>query len=61
MMIGENKKMNGSYYEIVTNGCKKGYAFVRDYMGNKCFYGQLEECYQFINDMMGYEVCRYEK
>ena len=53
--------MMGSYYEIVTNGCKKGWAFVRDYMGNKCFYGQLEECYQFINDMMGYEVCRYEK
>lgn len=53
--------MNGSYYEIVTNGCKKGWAFVRDYMGNKCFYGQLEACYQFINDMMGYEVCKYER
>ena len=40
------------YYEIVKNGCKKGYAFVRDYMGNKCYYGTLKQCYQFIEDML---------
>lgn len=52
MMIGENEKMSGSYYEIITNGCRKGYAFVRDYMGNKCYYGTMKQCKQFINDMM---------
>ena len=44
--------MNGSYYEIITNGCCKGYAFVRDYMGNKCYYGTMKQCIQFIDDMM---------
>lgn len=45
-------KMSGSYYEIVSNGCKKGYAFVRDYMGNMCYYGTIKQCQKFINDMM---------
>ena len=44
--------MNGSYYEIITNGCRRGYAFVRDYMGNKCYYGTMKQCIQFIDDMM---------
>ena len=44
--------MKGSYYEIVSNGCAKGFAFVRDYMGNKCYYGTIQECITFINDMM---------
>lgn len=39
------------YYQIVTNGCPKGYGFVRDYMGNKCYYGTLEQCEEFIQIM----------
>ena len=52
VLEGMNKKMNGSYYEIVSNGCKKGYAFVRDYLGNKCYYGTMKQCVKFIDDMM---------
>ena len=40
-------------YQIVKNGCPKGYAFVRDYMGNKCFYGTIEDCKEFIRVMEG--------
>lgn len=38
-------------YTIVKNGCPSGYAFVRDYMGNKMFYGTIKDCKEFINRM----------
>lgn len=46
---GEEKKM----FEIITNGCPDGYGFVRDYMGNKVFYGTVEECFSCIDNLMG--------
>ena len=52
--------MKGSYYEIVSNGCKKGYAFVRDYMGNKCYYGTMKQCLKFIDDMMKVKEGEYK-
>lgn len=39
-------------YEIVTNGCPDGYGFVRDYMGNKVYYGTLSECHSCIITLM---------
>ena len=42
-------------YQIYrTDDCPKGWAYVRDYQGNKVFYGELEACYQFIHDVTGY-------
>ncbi|MBO7731062.1 MAG: hypothetical protein J6S67_00865 [Methanobrevibacter sp.] len=40
-------------FEIITNGCPDGYGFVRDYMGNKVFYGTVEECFSCIDNLMG--------
>lgn len=36
------------FYQIIDNGCPDGFAFVRDYMGNKCFYGTMEKCKEYI-------------
>lgn len=47
-------------YTIVKNGCPSGYAFVRDYMGNKAFYGTIKECKQFIESMTQ-ELYKYAK
>lgn len=38
-------------YTIITTGCIRGYAFVRDHLGNKCYYGTIEQCTQFIKAM----------
>lgn len=35
-------------FQIVKEDCPKGWAYVRDYMGNKVFYGPEEDCKQFI-------------
>lgn len=35
-------------FQIIKEDCPKGWAYVRDYMGNKVFYGPEEECKQFI-------------
>ena len=43
-------------YQIITNGCPKGWGFVRDYMGNKIFYGTIKECMRCIDILM--EVSR---
>lgn len=40
-------------YQIIKTDCPKGYGYVRDYMGNKCFYGTLQECQEFIDQMEG--------
>lgn len=44
------------YYQMVTVGCPKGYAYVQDYMGNKIYYGTLEECLCCIDNLMNMEV-----
>ena len=38
-------------YHIEKKDCPKGYAYVVDYMGNKCFYGSIADCKQFIQSM----------
>lgn len=38
-------------YTIIKNGCASGYAFVRDYLGNKCYFGPVDECKKFIAHM----------
>ena len=35
-------------YTIIKNGCPSGYAFVRDFYGNKMFYGTIKDCKTFI-------------
>lgn len=40
-------------YTIVKEGCPKGWAYVRDYQGNLCYYGCIEDCKRFINAMEG--------
>lgn len=43
-----------SMYTIVKNGCPSGYAFVRDYLGNKMYYGTIKDCKEFIRHMERY-------
>lgn len=38
-------------YQIIETGCTRGHAFVRDHLGNKCYYGSIKECQQFIKAM----------
>ena len=38
-------------YRIDKAECPKGYSYVVDYMGNKCFYGTIKECKTFIEIM----------
>lgn len=35
-------------FQLLTTGCPAGYGFVRDYMGNKVYYGTVKECKQCI-------------
>lgn len=45
-------------YKIIRTGCESGYAFVRDHMGNKCYYGTVKDCEKFIKAMTR-EYLRY--
>lgn len=36
-------------YRIETSGCPKGYGYVKDYTGNKIFYGSIEQCKECIS------------
>lgn len=49
-------------YEIITVGCPDGYGFVRDYQGNKIYYGTLEECRECIGILVktGWEFTRVD-
>ena len=38
-------------YQIIETGCTQGHAFVRDHLGNKCYYGSIKDCQQFIKAM----------
>lgn len=38
-------------YTIIKAGCPKGWAYVRDYMGNLCYYGTIKDCETFIKIM----------
>ena len=40
-------------FRIYTNGCVKGYGIVRDYLGNTWFYGTIEECKEWIDNVEG--------
>ena len=35
-------------FTLVTAGCPKGWAFVRDYMGNLVYYGSIDDCHHFM-------------
>ena len=47
-------------YQMISNGCPSGYAFVRDWLGNKCYYGPVKECRAYIR-FMEKELKRYLK
>lgn len=38
-------------YTIVKDEFRKGWGYVRDYVGNTWFYGTLKECQEFINQI----------
>lgn len=38
-------------YQFYTKDCPKGWAYVRDYMGNLVYYGTEDECKLFIEAM----------
>jgi len=40
-------------YRIDKAGCPKGWAYVVDYMGNRCYYGPIADCKEFIKAMEG--------
>lgn len=39
-------------YKIVKDKCQSGFAYVIDYQGNKCYYGRVKECEDFIFNMI---------
>lgn len=39
---------NAYIYSIVKTGCPSGYAYVKDFNGNMCYYGPVAECKKFI-------------
>ena len=41
------------YCQIINTGCPAGYAFVRDYMGNRIFYGTVDECRDCMDVLNG--------
>lgn len=44
------------FFRIVTTGCQKGYGVVKDFLGNTWFYGSLDDCQNFINNVEGMEL-----
>lgn len=38
-------------YQIIDSGRGDGCAYVRDFQGNKCYYGSIKECQKFIRFM----------
>lgn len=40
-------------FSLLTVDCPDGFAYVKDYQGNKIFYGRLEECKKCIKDLTG--------
>ena len=40
-------------FTIVKDGCPKGWAYVRDYMGTLVYYGSIADCKEFIRVMEG--------
>ena len=42
------------HYSIKTDGCATGYGYVIDYMGNIWFYGSVDDCQHFIEEVEGY-------
>lgn len=38
-------------FTIITNGCPSGFGFVRDHLGNKSYYGTIDECKKYIKSM----------
>lgn len=45
-------------YQIITKDCPKGWGYVKDYTGNKIFYGTIEQCQECIDILLktGWEV-----
>lgn len=38
-------------YTIIKDESRKGWGYVRDYVGNTWFYGTIKECKEFINQI----------
>lgn len=38
-------------YTVVKDKDRKGFGYVRDYIGNTWFYGTLQECKEFIKQI----------
>ena len=48
-------------YRIEKNNCPSGYAYVMDFKNNRIYYGPLEACKQFINDMERAHIGTYKE
>ncbi len=47
--------MDAGIFQIYkTKDCPSGYAYVRDYQLNLVFYGPVEECQSFIDNVTGF-------
>ena len=47
--------MDAGIFQIYkTKDCPSGYAYVRDYQLNLVFYGPIEECQSFIDNVTGF-------
>lgn len=38
-------------YQIIKDEGRKGFGYVKDYVGNTWFYGTLKECKEFISNI----------
>ena len=38
-------------YQIIKDEGRKGWGYVKDYIGNTWFYGTLQECKEFISQI----------
>lgn len=38
-------------FQLVKDELRKGFAYVRDYVGNTWYYGPVKECKEFISEM----------
>lgn len=39
-------------FTMIKSGCPSGYAYVRDFCGNLCYYGPVAECKKYIEYMV---------
>lgn len=50
-MYKGSMKGSNTMYQIIKDDGRKGYGYVKDYVGNTWFYGTLKECKEFIKEI----------